>query len=74
MVEDNFLLYDGGNTAPTLPPGPSRAILMHELLVASGEAFTSVEGSCPARIGLFRTFWSAKYGNFPEGQVIQDAD
>ncbi|MDT8357238.1 MAG: hypothetical protein RQ758_01900 [Methanomicrobiaceae archaeon] len=74
MVEDKFLLYGGGTTAPKLPSGPSRAILIHELPVASGDPDTSVEVSSPASIGLFRTFWSATYGHSPEGQVMQDAD
>jgi hypothetical protein len=75
MVEDIFLLYGGGAAAPEVPPQrPSSAILMHEVLAAAGDPFTSAEGFCTKRIGLFRTCWNATYEHSPEGQVIQDAD
>jgi hypothetical protein len=66
MVEDIFLLYVGGTPAPEVPPqGPSRAILMHEVLAAGGYPHTSAEGFCTKRIGPFHTCWNAIYEHLP---------
>ena len=76
MVEDIFLLYVGGTPAPEVPPqGPSRAILMHEVLAAGGYPHTSAEGFLHEEDRSLPYMLECDLRTPPrKGQVIQDAN